>query len=618
MAALERGESLQLELPGGGRLHMDRPLPFLAIWRARGTPEDRIHRRLVSAEAAYMQIAAEDDTWEPLLQALIRWGADRYGSFLLVEVAAEPVAVHPPDGVSPRPFCRIRAPEAPVPGPAVEAMEKGLRRIRVLKEQAAVTVETAPAPAPPHLPPLVSRRRLTACGAHLIVLTIAPIYLDPGSGAVFPLVLRRLRRGVSRALKRAFFSFMTAQPHAPYRPPHYLALGRRALVHAVWEVDRRLSEVSNAFDFLLQVTPVNSAPAWLAFKRSRYQKAPVFTYRPLPEDPVVLKRRLYDVAVERVEDPTLENLFREKQADLDRKITMMQERESSRFLFASLQLYGGISAQLMETARELLRRIPPKSQETLPRGICPVGLFVRRAEEEIAAYRARLDTFTARVEVRDDVPAGLMVSRGNLLVSREARVPESRVEALLQHEVGTHLLTYYNARTQPLRLLASGLAGYEELQEGQAVLAEVLVGGLSRPRLRLLAARVAAVGALLDGANFVETFRLLHREHGFDARAAFTIALRVHRGGGLTKDAVYLRGLDRVLTFLADGGEMRLLFVGKIAIKHVPMIQELLWRKVLHPPPLMPRYVEEPAAIRRLDALRSRPSVLDLLPAGKK
>lgn len=74
-----------------------------------------------------------------------------------------------------------------------------------------------------------------------------------------------------------------------------------------------------------------------------------------------------------------------------------------------------------------------------------------------------------------------MVSRGGLLIHRNTRLPASRVEALLQHEVGTHLLRYNNGRAQPFRQLYSGLAGYEALQEGHGVLAEYLSGGPDRP-----------------------------------------------------------------------------------------------------------------------------------------
>jgi hypothetical protein len=130
--------------------------------------------------------------------------------------------------------------------------------------------------------------------------------------------------------------------------------------------------------------------------------------------------------------------------------------------------------------------------------------------------------------------------------------------------------------------------------------------------MRVLAARVVAVGALTDGADFVETFRLL-RGHGFTQRAAFTITVRVYRGGGLTKDAMYLRGLAGILDHVAEGGDYAQLFCGKFGVKHVPIVDELLLRKVLSPAVVLPRYLERPAAQRRLDRIAGGLSVMDLL-----
>ena len=51
--------------------------------------------------------------------------------------------------------------------------------------------------------------------------------------------------------------------------------------------------------------------------------------------------------------------------------------------------------------------------------------------------------------------------------------------------------------------------------------------------------------------------------------------MRIYRGGGLTKDAVYLRGLLQILRYLREGGELEPLFVGKVASAHLPLIFEL-------------------------------------------
>lgn len=166
---------------------------------------------------------------------------------------------------------------------------------------------------------------------------------------------------------------------------------------------------------------------------------------------------------------------------------------------------------------------------------------------------------------------------------------------------------------QPLNQLYSGLAGYEALQEGTAVLSEYLVGGLSRSRMRRLAARVLAAHRLLGGASFIQTFTELHEAHGFEKRKAFSIALRVYRGGGLTKDAVYLRGLCQVLEYLKGGGELELLFLGKIALEHIPIVRELRHRGILREPPLRPRYLDMVGVRERLALLRNGMTALDLI-----
>ncbi len=219
--------------------------------------------------------------------------------------------------------------------------------------------------------------------------------------------------------------------------------------------------------------------------------------------------------------------------------------------------------------------------------------------------------------MRDDI-TGLMVSCGALLVSSQMRIPASRAEALIQHEVGTHVLTYHNGRAQRFRQLYVGLAGYDALQEGLAVLAEYLVDGLSRPRLRLLAGRVVAARLLLDGAGFADTYHTLTEAHEFPKRTSFLMTMRTYRAGGLTKDAVYLRGLCQILDHLGSGGELEPLFIGKIAAQHIPIVRELQWRGVLRDPPLVPSYMRRPDALARLETLRQGISPIDLVPKRRQ
>ena len=374
------------------------------------------------------------------------------------------------------------------------------------------------------------------------------------------------------------------------------------------DVDARLTEIERAVNMLLNITPVNAAQAWADFERSDFATVPTLRLRPLEFEPDMVRRDLYNLEIENITDPALHTLFRAKRDEIARQITALEDRDTSRFVYASLQLYGGIAQPLASAAEELLETIPAEAPSTPS---VTAGAFADAAREEFDRYRAVYPDFPARVEVRDDI-SELMVSLGRLLIPEAAALRADRVEPLLHHEIGTHVVTYQNGARQPLTLLTVGLPGYDETQEGLAVLAEYLTGGLDPRRLRVLAARVVAIGKMLDGAGFLQIFESLRNEHRIPARTAWSIAIRVVLGGGSVKDAIYLRGITRILEALADDCSLDVLFVGKLSLDQVPMIQDLLDREVLQPPWVRPRWLDVPGAQERLDKLRGGVSVTAL------
>ncbi|MEJ2315196.1 MAG: DUF1704 domain-containing protein [Nitrospirota bacterium] len=554
---LRRERPVRVRIPKVGTLRIDRKLPFMCLYRRPPDSEDAGTGLLVRAEASYFVVSnplAPSPFVRYVARSVAETLSEEYGAFLIIEIwAGESV---PANGA---PYFKVFAP--------------GDREF-------ADTLET------------------------LRDIEVAPIYRSEDGRSLYPLVLGSLRRGFSRALKKTFHQFSVS--HTTHVSLSYHALGPRALVKAVWEVDGRLADIGDSFDFLLQATPVNVDEAWGSFRRSKYLEEPQFRYRQLPIDPALSKRLLFQIPVEKVEDITLERLFREKQMELDQKLTMLMNIGTARFLYGSLQLYGKMPDSLSLVARVLLDDIPARrrNRKGTGRGSLDAKAFAALARKEIRLYRRKYPAFRAEVQVRDDLFSGLMAARGRLLVGKDLRVPESRVEGLLSHEVGTHLLTYFNGRAQRFHQLYTGLGNYDELQEGLAVLSEYLTGGISAPRLRTLAARVLAVERMVQGYSFVGVFEMLVDQYEFERKAAYQIAMRVFRGGGLTKDALYLQGLLKLLKFIGKGGEIDDLFVGKIATHHVPLIRELTWRRALVPMPLRPRFLDGRDSRRRLEVLR--------------
>src|SRR5699024_11737855 len=109
---------------------------------------------------------------------------------------------------------------------------------------------------------------------------------------------------------------------------------------------------------------------------------------------------------------------------------------------------------------------------------------------------------------------------------------------------------------------------------------------------------------LLDDACFKEIFHLLHYTYGFSKQPAFNITSRVFQGGRFLKDIVYLRGLVQLRDYLHEGGDFDILLSGKFALEHVPLIRELIDRKVLKPARLNPRYYENKDFKERMKKLR--------------
>ena len=297
--------------------------------------------------------------------------------------------------VVPKPGFRIITSASRPPTKAVEILEKSLKNIKILKQKATVAVVYSKDRSPAGLTPLIANAEARKLNCFVIGLEVQPVYRNQTTGDVYPLVLRTLHRRLARALKQTVFEFCHNQ--TSHRPPHYQALGRRAVVKAVWDVDSQLAEISTSFDFLLQVTPVNTDSAWNTFKQSHCERIPVLYYRPLPVAPELLKRQLYHIPIEQVEDPSLAFLFREKRTELDRQLTMLLDRGKPEFLYGSLQLFGGVSDALVALAKNILTELPPHSRDESTGNCLNALAFARRAETEIALYRQTYAPLASKV-----------------------------------------------------------------------------------------------------------------------------------------------------------------------------------------------------------------------------
>ena len=578
-----------------GRLHLDRHLPFLVVHRqAAGEAVSRSLARRVALNSPAYLVWDEGPDDEEALSLLDQLAMELGGpERALLVLTIEDLCQLPEgeDSTELTPFVAVvsggssigeeRARRALVR--ALEAIEIDLRSPRVIERPMS----------PGHwLPRALSDESVVT---DPLLVSLPRIHLRE-DGGVYPLVAHELAVACGDALLRAACAYM--DDGASGAPAHYRSLGRSAFLKAALRVDEKLARIAGSFDFLLSVSPINATSALDQFVADREQAAPDFRYRPLTVNPDTVKRRLYQLDFSRLEDPLLERLFNDKRHEIDAQLTMLATRNTPAFRPASLFLYGPVRKALLNDARQVL---------AMPKGRRAAGETID-APAIASAARANYDRpdapFDAAVEVRDDI-SGLMVTGNRLLVGAATIMPSGRLDALLSHEISTHLLTFINGASQGLSIFRSGLARYEGIQEGLGVFAEWAVGGLTSTRLRLLAARVVAVDAMQHGAEFMDTYRLLRDEIGFSVGGAFGIATRVHRSGGLAKDAIYLDGFRAVIDHVAAGGVLMPFWLGKIARTDVPAIEELLQRGLVQAPRFLPAYLDRPNVQRRIQQLKA-------------
>ncbi len=594
---LRRGKSIRRNLPLNSKLVIDQKLPYLCVYRFKEKMDPYISS-LLKAQGAYLIANAELDV-SGLLKTIIEISIKDFKSFMIVEIWNEETKTL---GTN----IRLLYPAGKVTA-TIEVFEKGFNEFKKFLPRIQVLPEDTKQRHPADLPPLIELDELKKTGTLLIGVAIESLFRDEESNNYYPIFFRKIRSKFAEVIKMAAFEFVRVQSDNKFE--HYLMLGKTRLDNLVRSADRRMAAISEKMDFILRVTPVNTMLAWENFKKNKFSKTPHFTYRLISLDPEIEKRKLFDIPIENIEHPTLAFLLRDKRMELEKQLIMLEERGTKKFLHTSQSIYGDIDEQLKNAAISLLNDEIPNEQTEF--STVNAVDFARAAQAELKKYREHFPQLDLRVKVKDDV-SGLIVSAAELSVGKDLNISEERVEALIQHEVGTHILTYCNGRVQPIKLMYAGFAGYEQLQEGMAVLSEFFVGGLNINRLKLLAARVIAVDALIHGADFIETYNMLCNNYGFSNKTSFNISMRVHRGGGYTKDAIYLKGLMQVLDFIKNGGDITHLYGGKFALEHLPLVEELVHLKILKKP-YLPAYLSTAQAKEKIKRIKKGIELKELI-----
>jgi uncharacterized protein (TIGR02421 family) len=342
---------------------------------------------------------------------------------------------------------------------------------------------------------------------------------------------------------------------------------------ALFKVDGRIDELVKKIELLSYVNPVNIEKEKEKFFASKYLTDPVFEYPGIDFDKFKLHRELFTQPIEQIENKEIRQLYEDIIYDYSGLIQCIETiGEGKKFYYNSLHSFGTPTEKDVDNAKFILHykddfdnvdQLAPKYD-------------VHETEQLFRDYSKRYN-FTYTIKHSDKMSAIAMVLNNiqTLVLNKNHIFSENQIAILTNHEIGVHMVTTMNGLLQPLKIFSHGFPNNVETQEGLAVFSEYMSNSLTIKRLKELAYRVIAVDSLAKGYSFSGTFRMLYNGYDLDKETAFKITVRVHRGGGFTKDYLYLSGLKKVYALYESGQDLSWLLTGKVSLEYLDQLNSL-------------------------------------------
>ncbi len=405
---------------------------------------------------------------------------------------------------------------------------------------------------------------------------VKKIFMDESSGDVYPLVLEELKAGFKSAISETAAFFV--RRYGKKKKTQKADMLSSTISAEVLTLDKKLFGLCKSIETLNFINPINLTAQRNKFLKKSNSIAPNFNYKQLDINPYKFRELLYKLPVEEVYDADIQQLYRHVIDNLANKIDLLATIGTDDFVYNSLKYYGEPSRTDIANARFLLHLNTELDEQDSQ---------VLNADEAINYFKEQASSWglNCKIEKSARIVAKAMVNneKALLLINKDAVFNQKELHAFAYHELGIHMLTTINAKKHALKVFSLGLPGNTHTQEGVALYSEYCSGSLTIERLRTIALRVIAVQYMLEHGDFVKTYHTLMNEFELEKEFAFTLTTRVYRGGGFTKDYLYLKGFRDVLA-LAKNGSIDNLLVGKTGLLDFDITNEIVARGMITKP----------------------------------
>ena len=361
------------------------------------------------------------------------------------------------------------------------------------------------------------------------------------------------------------------------------------------EVDRNLSDIAISVDFYPRLTPLNREEEKVKFFAALDEGRPYNPQFLYGENRFEGEKKV----LSRIKDgldgnDTLQRIFAEKVEFMLAELELLEAGDDS-FPDVASRLHGEPSRECTKDAVSILEQIKSRAYVFPEESVTPeeMASVLREAIEEKG-----LDW---SVKVTDKIIPKMTVSGKDktLYVNSGIKYTEAEVQRLKVHEIEAHIFRGANGGMQPYRIFTEGLAGYNETEEGLAILLEEESGCLEvdTRQMKLYAGRALSVDLCLKG-SFHEAYMGL--TEFFPDYMAYRLAERAKRGikdtsrrGCLTKGSHYISGWRKLRKYVEEGGDLSIIYVGKVKLEDAGIVSGLLDKGVLKPAKYLPQLINK-------------------------
>jgi len=358
-------------------------------------------------------------------------------------------------------------------------------------------------------------------------------------------------------------------------------------------IDAAVTKIDQQFNVVRLLTPTNLHKEQARFFAGKI-KNPTFVYRTPKADFAELVSELEELSAP---DTVTGELLQKKIDETIAKLKMLMAMGTPEFTRYSKLVYGEPDAAILKDAHDLMKTADAGQAKSLKKQ-------PKLTSEAVAMdLRDVIEQYGLKgweVIQTEDIISGVVVaaSEKRVYVHSHTSLDLSRLGPIITHEIETHVLTTVNGQAQPLKTFVQGFAGYTRTQEGLASYnVEAQHPELFHRPARFWSRNAIGVDVAQRG-SFRDVYEHM-RELNFNEHFSFGVAAKVKRGlmdtskpGGLTKDYVYLAGRRDIMDFVASGGDLRDLYIGKILLSDLGKLKKQPW---LVKPKVLPRFLAEQA-----------------------